>query len=194
MGIAEKYVAKRVRRSRINAAIITCVAVAGIIAMGAVVPNISGLFRNKKYTRQRTYQANKRLSFLIREGYLCIEERDGLKYVRLTQKGERLAALMHQGQLAPKKPKKWDEKWRLLIFDVPEQRRHIRAKIRSTLITLGFVRLQDSVWVYPYDCEDLILVLKAELKIGKDVLYIIADHVENDKALRKHFQLPDVAY
>ncbi len=56
---------------------------------------------------------------------------------------------------------------------------------------IGFVRLQDSVWVYPYDCEDFIALLKAELKIGKDVLYAIADTIEHDKGIRRHFNLPE---
>ena len=54
---------------------------------------------------------------------------------------------------------------------------------------IGFVRLQDSVWVYPYDCEDLIVLLKADFKIGKDVLYMIVDEMEGDTHLRKEFGL-----
>ena len=54
---------------------------------------------------------------------------------------------------------------------------------------IGFVRLQDSVWVYPYDCEDLITLLKADFRVGKDVLYLIVDSIENDKYLRAEFNL-----
>jgi hypothetical protein len=55
---------------------------------------------------------------------------------------------------------------------------------------IGFVRMQDSVWLYPYDCEDLIVLLKADFKIGKDVLYMIVDSIEADTTWRKHFKLP----
>lgn len=189
MGSAEKRVARTIRRTKINQAIIASIAIAGIIAMGAVAPNLAHLFVKKKYARQRLYQTRKRLSLLIKEGYIFLEERNGQKFARLTDKGERFAALMHQGSLIPAKPKRWDEKWRLLIFDIPERRRGVRERIRITLATIGFIRLQDSVWAYPYDCEDFIILLKAEFKIGKDVLYIIADHVENDLPLRKHFKL-----
>ena len=51
----------------------------------------------------------------------------------------------------------------------------------------GFVRLQDSVWIYPYDCEDFMVLLKADFKIGKDVLYMIVDELEGDGRLRKEF-------
>jgi len=89
---------------------------------------------------------------------------------------------------SPRK-RRWDKKWRMLIFDIREERKNIREKVRRTLISLGFYRLQDSVWVYPYDCEDLVVLLKADFKIGKDLLYIISDEIENDEFLRKAFHL-----
>ena len=79
----------------------------------------------------------------------------------------------------------------MIVFDVPERRRRIRTRLRAFMNEIGFVRLQDSVWVYPYDCEDFITLLKAELKIGKDVLYAIADTIEYDRGIRKHFRLPE---
>ena len=55
---------------------------------------------------------------------------------------------------------------------------------------MGFLRLQDSVWVFPYDCEEVIALIKADLRIGKDVLYTIVEKIENDKPIKKHFDLP----
>ena len=53
----------------------------------------------------------------------------------------------------------------------------------------GFLCIQGSVWVYPYDCEDLVALLKADLHIGKDVLYTIVEKIENDAWIKKHFNL-----
>jgi hypothetical protein len=189
MGKMEERNTKAIRRTKINRAIIGTVAVAGLITVAAVAPKVIGMLGRSAYVRQRLHQSRSRISKLIREGYLELECRDGKSYVRLTEKGEHFAALMHEGKLAPRKPRRWDGKWRLLIFDIPEKRKGTREKIRATLITLGFVRLQDSVWIYPYDCEDFILMLKADFKIGKDVLYIIADQIEYDVPLRTHFNL-----
>ena len=90
---------------------------------------------------------------------------------------------------ATKKPKRWDGKWRVLIFDIPERRKSVRDKVRLTLTAIGFKRLQNSVWVYPYDCEDLITLLKADFKIGRDLLYLIVDSIENDAILRDWFDI-----
>jgi len=192
MGMMEKKNTKAIRRTKINTAIIGIVAVTGVIAVAAVAPKLVNLFGKSKYLRQRLYQSRSRLSSLIARGYLVVEVQDGEKRVRLTEKGEQFAALIQDGDMSPKKPRRWDSKWRLLIFDIPERRKKIRGQIRSTLVALGFVRLQNSVWVYPYDCEDYMIVLKADLKIGKEVLYIIADQIENDKSLRRCFNLPEI--
>ena len=189
MGKMETELCHEVRRTKINNAIIGATAVAGGIALAAVAPNMLGVLANSKYFRQRKYQLKSSLSRLISTGYIILVDEGGKKRIRLTLKGERYAVLMGEGKLVPKKPKKWDRKWRILSFDIPERRRKVRFQIRSTLISLGFVRLQDSVWVYPYDCEDLITLLKADFKVGKDVLYIIADKIEYDAPLRAHFGL-----
>ena len=61
--------------------------------------------------------------------------------------------------------------------------------MRRTIESVGFVKLQQSVWVYPYDCEDFITLMKADFKIGKDVLYVIADKIEYDRPLKEMFEL-----
>jgi DNA-binding transcriptional regulator PaaX len=127
------------------------------------------------------------LSRLIKAGYITFAEENGKKRLQLTKKGEWFAARIGEGTLIPKKPKRWDGKWRMLVFDIPERRRKSRDQIRLTLTGLGFKRLQDSVWVYPYDCEDFITVIKADMRLGRDVLYVIADKIENDASLRSHF-------
>ena len=110
--------------------------------------------------------------------------------LKLSPKGETKLRQLELQDFKFQKPKKWDKKWRLLFFDIPEYRRPLREKIRRTLRLIGFQKLQDSVWVYPHPCEDLIALLKADFKVGKDMLYLIVDFVENDQALKKTFGLP----
>lgn len=190
MGKLEKQHRAQIRRTKINIAIITAVAAAGVISVAALAPGLVTALGKSKYLRQRAYAARSRVSQLAAAGYLAYERDGGKTFVRLTEKGERFLALVQDGGQGLKKPRRWDGKWRLLMFDIPERRRRARGQIRETLAKLGFVRLQDSVWAYPYDCEDYVTLLKADLRMGKDVLYIIADHVENDAALRTHFRLP----
>lgn len=189
MGEMERSVAAEVRRSKINSAIITTISVAGMLAVVAVAPNVLTLLGKTKLIGQRKQKIQSSFNKLLSRGYLVLERDRGVVRVRLTKKGEWFAARIGEGKLLPKKPKRWDGKWRMLIFDIPENRRRSRAQIRLTLADLGFYRLQDSVWVYPYDCEDFIAVLKIDMHLGKDALYVIADKIENDKKLKSQFGL-----
>lgn len=111
------------------------------------------------------------------------------KFYEITETGERMLRRFQISDYKLKRPKKWDRKWRIIIFDIPERKRLSRDRIRSVFQTAGFYRLQNSVWVYPFDCEDTIGLLKTDFGVGKDVLYVIADEIENDKHLRNHFKL-----
>lgn len=184
----EKEVRTRTRRNTLQRAVLGTIAAAGLLGITMVAPNALqaleklGLIPSRR--QPEIIQSSWRR--LLAAGLL---ERQG-KFLRVTQKGEARLRQLELYDYKLKKPRRWDKKWRLLIFDIREERKSLRDKIRRTLISIGFARLQDSVWVYPYDCEDLITLLKADFRVGKDVLYIIADAIENDHQLRKQFGLP----
>jgi DNA-binding transcriptional regulator PaaX len=189
MGKMEKEVKAEMRRTKVNRAIVGAISVSGTLAVAAVAPNVLGALGKVKFLSQRRYQVKTAFSRMIDAGYIVLEKKKGASYARLTPKGERFAQLIHEGKLAVAKPQRWDGKWRVLIFDVAERHRGLRDKMRASLVALGFVRLQNSVWAYPYDCEDLIVLLKADLKMGSELLYLIVDKIENDLALRRRFGL-----
>jgi DNA-binding transcriptional regulator PaaX len=186
MGRLEAESATRSRRNKVRQAILAAVQIAGLLALVAVVPNsIAGMQKLGIITNARHKDSTKR-SFkrLLQSGHLRLEG----GRARLTKKGEAELKKL-QAYQAVKTHRKWDKKWRILIFDIPEYRKSTRDKLRRTVEHIGFVRLQDSVWVYPYDCEDLITLLKADFKIGRDILYMIVDVLEGDRVLRQRFDL-----
>lgn len=192
MGKLEEASRKRKKKQDIQNAVLAAVAVTGFVAFAAVAGNALQLLRylpNEQYNLK--FRAKNAAGRLVMKGYAKWEEMDGKKYLRITDAG-RKAIAFEQAKVALKNQKrKWDGRWRMVIFDIPERRNAIRFRLCRIMGEIGFIRLQDSVWVYPYDCEDFIALLKTELKIGKDVLYAIADTIEHDRAIRKHFRLPE---
>ena len=181
---------KRQKRNLRNAALLA-IGTAGFIAVAAIAPNMFQILGRTSALARLKYRNKSVLARLKQKGEIEFEERDGKKFVRLTERGEEALALGKQKlQLAKGKPRKWDRRYRLVMFDVPEKRKKIRERLRFEMQEVGFLHLQDSAWVYPYDCEEFIALLKADLHIGKDVLYAIVEEIENDKWIRKHFSLP----
>ena len=191
MGRLEKSAKKRRRKQDIQRALLASVAVTGLLAWAMLAPNTLQLLRylpgerNKFGHRIRTAAGR-----IVAKGQAMWIEKKGKKYLRITNLGRRELALEQAKVALTAQKKRWDGRWRMVVFDIPERRRKVRGRLREVMQEVGFVRMQDSVWVYPYDCEDFIALLKTELKIGKDALYAIADAIEYDKPLRTHFALP----
>jgi len=192
MGTMEAASRKRLRRGQLEAAILNTLTLTGIVAVGLAAPPMLKLLKHvdpdwiiKRDPRDRLYVVASRLK---RKGLIKFEKVQGKTRMLLTEQGRARARRAILGNPLPRK-KRWDERWRILIFDIPESKRALRDKVRSIVSGFGFVRLQDSVWVFPYDCEDIITLLKAELRLGTQMLYIIADAIEYDKPLREQFDL-----
>lgn len=88
-----------------------------------------------------------------------------------------------------KKPKKWDKKWRLVIFDIPEKKKLARNILRRKLKDLGFVFLQKSVFVYPFPCRKEISFLIKILELEPYVVFIEADYISRQKHFLRKFGL-----
>lgn len=50
--------------------------------------------------------------------------------------------------------RRWDKRWRIVLFDIPETERRRRDSFREKLKELGFGMIQKSVWISPYPFED----------------------------------------
>jgi CRISPR/Cas system-associated endoribonuclease Cas2/predicted transcriptional regulator len=194
MGNLEQEIKKKDKRKNIQKIILSTIFAVGVLGVALVAPNIlsaikklEGSFKRKKNLK---YSINDSFARLREKGLIEIVEINGKKVARLTEKGESKLDFLEKHNFKLKIPKKWDGRWRVVIFDIKESRSKTRFLLRKTLSQIGFVRLQNSVWLYPYDCEDLISLLKADFKIGKDVLYMIVEKLENDWPFIKEFNLP----
>jgi len=191
MSNIEQEVKRKIRRLQIQKIILATLFTLGSLSVAALAPQMlkilgSPAFLKNKY---RKYSFNRSLARLKEASLIFFEKTEKGNFVRLTPKGEEKLRKFQLNDFKIKKPKRWDGKWRLLIFDIKEERKSVRDKIRRNLFKMGLLRLQDSVWVYPYDCEDYINLMKADFKIGKDLLYVVADKIENDQPLLKHFKI-----
>lgn len=181
---------KRTKRDLQNAALMA-IGLAGTIAVMAVAPNMFQILGRTGAIARLKYRSRGILTRLKQKGLVEFVERDEKKYVQLTGLGEKTLDFYRERlNLSGNKPKKWDRRYRLIMFDIPEKRKQVRERLRFEMQDTGFLRIQDSAWVYPYDCEEFMALLKADLRIGKDVLYAVVEEIENDAHIRKHFNLP----
>ena len=178
---------EKLKIGKLQRQILLAVGMVGFLAVGLLAPNVLGALAKMGIlpTRRQDEVIKKSRDLLIRRGLLEYRSQK----LSLTKKGERVMRDYERTNFHLPAPKIWDRKWRVLIFDISESKKYLRDKVRSTLIAVGFFRLQDSVWIYPYACEDFITLLKADFKIGKELLYMIVDSLEHDQSIKEHFNL-----
>jgi len=70
----------------------------------------------------------------------------------------------------------WDGKWRIVIFDIPEDKRKIRNVFRSRLKLWDFKPWQKSVWASKKNVTSKLRNLIKELEIDNWVLVIESDN------------------
>jgi len=182
-------------RSEIIKDVLYWLMVAGAISIAATSPyflinlrkGLKRWQRYKKYKKKKVYNAFYRLR---KEGYIKTEKKGHQIYISLTEKGKKKAGWLQIDALKIKRPKKWDGKWRIVIFDVLQLKKIYREALRGKLKELGFYLLQKSVWIYPFDCRDEIELLKDFFGFtDKEMRLIVAQDIGKDDWLKKFFKL-----
>jgi len=137
---------------------------------------------------QRSLRESARLLYrhkLIRERH----NSDGSLSLLLTPLGKQQATLGQLLGIKIKKPKDWDNLWRIVIFDIPERHRAFRDIFRSHLKAIGFYELQHSVFIFPFLCKKEILTLVKLYHAEDYVRFITAKDIDNENVLKKKFSL-----
>lgn len=191
MGTIEERGRKNAKRIKIQNILLATLYTAGAISLVMLAPNAARLLRYADpYIDRKLNPARRMSQALSRMRARGLVRRLPSGAFELTARGKREASRMYSmlDVLAPR-PRKWDGRWRIVMFDIWERRRHVRRQLRDLLHRTGFIRLQNSVWIYPHDCEELIAFIRTDLKLGPSILYFVADGIENDAKVKKLFGL-----
>lgn len=108
-----------------------------------------------------------------------IVDKKGRVCYRLTAPGqERFERLFPLSKLSSKP---WDKKWRIVIFDIEEKNKSIRNSLRRKLMSLGFAKLQESVYITPLDVlADFREFLRNENLYGEVMAFEAGEVFETD--------------
>lgn len=166
-------------------------AAVGLIAASLVAPNMAKLLPVllEDPKRRRAYSVNRTVERLRRRGLMTLIRRNGRSFYALTPAGEAALRRYELRHVSIPRPKRWDQKWRVVIFDVREERKTRRNAIRSALQNLGFVRLQDSVWIHPFPCDEILELIRTAHGVRHDAFCLVTERFPQDAHLLEEFDL-----
>ncbi len=133
------------------------------------------VFEAKEITNRMIKKENLRRSIKKLQQYGLVKEDEGI--FTLTPWGKKLAKRIKGYRKVLNK--KWDGKYRMVIFDIPEKQRQHRDWLRSQLYYLEYTQLQKSVFISKYPLTSEVIKEIKERDIDEGVNYILADQIYN---------------
>ncbi len=125
------------------------------------------------FKQRRLEKKNLERALLRLQEYGLVAKSDDI--FSLTKRGKSLADKI--SGYKQRLEERWDGKYRLVIFDIPEIYRQHRNWLRQELYFLGYKKLQNSVFVSKLSLtEDIIKEIK-EREIENYVNYLLVEHI-----------------
>lgn len=158
-----------------------------IIAPGmarALDKPLQKLWRNLD-ARERERRLRKVIYKMKENGYLAGQYEHGL---RITQKAKDRLAKVELDKLAAKPQARWDKKWRIIIYDIPEEHKQARNALAARLRMYGCSQLQKSTWITPFPCRNDIEAITSQYGINQFISYFEAINLENAAPLLRRFR------
>lgn len=151
-----------------------------LVGAAFVAPSLPSAFKSqkKRYALRRSFQQvyDKNLIYLSGEG------------VHLSKKGQDILARIDSAEITIQKGA-WDGIWRIVAYDIPDDKKSERDHFRNRLKSWGFEDLQKSMLVIPYECKEEIAVFAQNLGVSPYVMYLVTDSLPRQIDMIKRFAL-----
>ncbi|MBI4050405.1 MAG: hypothetical protein HY396_00295 [Candidatus Doudnabacteria bacterium] len=176
----EEKIAEKILGAAVLGTTVLISPIAGIAAFFLGIGVASYIFRKSDFNREA-----KRLQ---KKGYVALTKTEKGWLVKILKKGRQRYKEIELANLRLPRNRRWDGKWRLFIFDIPEEIRSRRDSLRQKLKSLGIYNIQRSVFAYPFDCRKELEFIAGYYNVQKFTTYAEADYIDIDRELKKHFR------
>lgn len=179
----------------ISKIVLASLLISGVLTIAVAAPGVlkglSLFFPKRKYTSYKKEDLRKIksafYSLKFRKLIILEKSKQGL-IIKLTEKGKERALKCYLKAISLKY-KKWDERWRIVIFDIPTKLNRKRDALREFLKHMGFKELQKSIYISPYRCREELEAILEYLQLKPYVKFLEVDFLEEEELFKKKFKL-----
>lgn len=144
--------------------------------------------RQKAWKKFNVPLLRRNLKRLYEQKLVEVVEEKGQEVVKLTQKGQ-TKYLRFKMEDWSDKAKGWDGKWRVVIYDIGKLKKTQQESFRRMLKQMNFWPLQESVYLTPHKCRDVVNYLRDYFNIGEEVMLLEVSRLENEGYYKQYFGL-----
>lgn len=127
-----------------------------------------------------SYAITRSIKNLIESGCAEILNSSNQKFIRLTKEGKTKLNTLRLESEDALVPSSWDGLWRIILLDLPEDRKAERESLRYLLKKAGFVCLKNSAWISPYPYEHLFTNIKKDLELTTEMMIFVTEFIDEE--------------
>lgn len=181
---------KQFNKGELTKTILLSAVVGGAVATVLVLPGLAVLFKelDARDARER-YRIKRTVERLYQQGYVMREIKNGKEQLVVASKGKERITGYLTDELSISTKRRWDKKWRVVMFDIPEKKGKARRAVSWKIRDIGMFAIQNSVFISPYPCKKEIDLVTKHYEVEKYFVYFEAGHVECKNDLLSIFSL-----
>lgn len=170
--------------------VLKVIAAGGIVIASAMIPSLPVAIMSvyKVWKDVNKSDLGRIIKRLEKQEMISIRHIENKIQIKITDHGKK-RLLEYDYEHISLKAKRRDGKWRLIIFDVPENKKRNRDAFVRKLLQFGCIRLQDSVYANAFPCKSEVDFLSHFLEISDYVTVVKLDRIERgEQLIFKKFQ------
>lgn len=173
------------KKRELTKEVLKALALGGAIATMFVLPGMApGVKFFMDINDRRKQKLRRSLKALLRNGYVEEVKKD---VYTVTSKGHVQLYKYAIDDLKILSSQKWDGHFHMITFDIPEQKKYARNALNKKLKELGFLTLQRSIYVYPFDFKKEFDDIGTLFGVKDNIVYIKTKDISNYVELQKEF-------
>lgn len=171
-----------------SAQILSVIAKKDLVRQSKIIsePSLVSAFSSNTTTPAR--RITDTISLLAKQGYISVGIIDNQKVYTITQKGRKKltrAQTIHQVI----HPTRWDGRYYLITFEIPEAQKAARNQIILDLKQAEFLHYSKGLWLSPYNPAKYVEACRKRYSLGQNIRLIVASHLEDEAKIKRHFKL-----
>ena len=153
----------------------------GVYSVDYIKKDVEGVILGPSTASNKTgYAIARSIKNLLSDGLVEAFNSEHKQYLRLTKEGKQKINNIAFDCEASLVSTKWDGYWRIILLDIPEERKSEREALRYLLKKAGFACLKNSVWISMYPFEHLFTNIKKDLNLSTELIIIVTDKIDEE--------------
>ena len=172
--------ADKKKKSNIQKAILKLLSEKKVLPLETVKETIEEAILPLYEGENANYAITRSIKNMLGDGLVEAFNSEHRQYFRLTSEGKQKMNNITLDSDSSLVSTKWDGFWRIVLLDLPEDRKSEREALRYLLKKAGFVCIKNSVWVSMYPFEHLFTNIKKDLGLTTELIILVTDKLDND--------------